>query len=321
MKTMKVLVVGTGRSGTLSLTKWFNDFFKCNKIIAQAVHEYLARECYQALDDYFRTKSDTHLKAMAAQCYFSKFEVIVGNGYGPLLPYFTNIDTNIILIHLQRRDRHACISSFIRNAEYYPTAHKYYVSEIGTPRTTAFHVGQTTEEDWMSWSLEKKFGWYYDYTHSTITKHAAQFAKHMHFFTEDLNDADALTKLAKFCFPNFIDVPLASKLNSHFFAKIEDYPPNLRPIAQWLLGNIDWQRIVIEPSYFVTYAMGCFETLVGWCESGRIDDIFPHTSINKSEISAILENALPILKRSITILDAVILSYSTKGTLLNEGGG
>lgn len=309
---MNILVVGPGRCGTVSLTKWFNELFQRNQISAQAVHEYLSTECYAAFDEYSKVGNEHVLERVVSKCCESNFNVIVGNGYATLLPYFARMNKDIILIHLQRRDREAWIASSVRNAKFYPTAYKYYVpdellenNDINIPRTAAFHVGESTIEEWSTWSLEEKLGWHYDYIHRSIATYSSQFSKALHVYTEDLNDATALSALAKFVVPEALDIPAMPKLNGHYFADIEKYSPEFRPFAQWLLGNIDWDQVISNPGYLVSYAMNRFETWIGWCQSGAAQRICPKNVLTQQEMRSLLQETLPKLKRSIQILEEV----------------
>lgn len=309
---MDILAVGTGRCGTVSLTKWFNELFEINSISAQAAHEYLAKESYIAFDEYSKSGNVTALESVVSGCFHSEYNAVVGNGYATLLPYFAKENNNIRLIHIQRRDRAAWIASSARNAKFYPFAYKYFVPDellesdcTHIPRTAAFQVGESSIDEWASWTLEEKLGWHYDYINKSIATYSSHFTNVMHVYTEDLNDMNVLSSLAKFVAPEAMHVPAMPKLNGHYFADIEQYSKDFRPYAQWLLGNIDWDKAVNNPAYLVTYAMNRFETWIGWCQSERAHQICPKNSLTDGEVRSLLKEVLPILERSINVLKNV----------------
>jgi hypothetical protein len=301
--TLKALIVGTGRCGTLSLTKWFNDLFACNQLNAKAMHEYLALECYNAFDAFYKTNQEELLQALVYQIYHSHVDVIIGNGYASLLPYFASMDKNIILIHLERKDREKCIKSLMNNARHFPFAYQYYVpdeaitSDDKIARTTAFHVGETTVDEWNSWSLEKKLSWYYDYTHQTITKYNSLFTNSKHIYTEELNDQNCLSELAKFSFPKATNIPAMLKINSHVI--IEDVPPQYKNFANWLFRSMEWDKVVSDPSYLVSYAIEQLDTWVSWCGSknNNAKAICPENNLNPEELKLLLNKIIPILEK------------------------
>lgn len=306
---MEILVVGTGRSGTVSLTKWFNDLFHQNQISAEAAHEYKSAECYQAFDEFVKTGQQAAIQAISEQCCHSKYNVIVGNGYATLLPYIAKINKNVVLIHLQRRNKDAWIESSIKNAKFYPSSYKYFVdpdllenNHNDIPRTAAFQVGEMTREAWDALTQHDKLSWHYDYTHKIIDQYAGLFAKSMHVYMEDLKDQDTLTALAKFIYPDVKNIPPLPKLNSHHFADIESCPEPLRPFAQWLLGNIDWEQAVKNPAYLATYSMNRFETWVGWSKTGRAQQVCPEVALTEDQLTALIKENLPSLTHSLTQL-------------------
>ena len=310
---MEILVVGTGRDGTVSFTKWFNDLFEANNIHKSAVHEFKAAECYNAFDHYCQTKNKDKIKQIVSDCVTSSCDVIVGNGYASLLPYFAELNPSGTLIHL-KRSKNECIESLIKNANYYPTAYKYYMpdelidsSEV-IYRVAAFQVESVSKDEWASWNLEKKLAWYYDYTHNTISNNKNKFANYMEISTEELSNDEKMAELANTLFKNIKTIKKAPKLNSHQFVDIDTFEKDYHRYAQWLLGNIDWQRVATEPAYFVTYVMNSFETWIGWCVRQElvVDAICPKNNMDLDQIRKTLETTIPVLQKSINNLKGAL---------------
>lgn len=314
---LKILAVGTGRSGTVSLTHWFNDLFKQNNSpTSHAEHEYLSAECYNAFARYSETKDENILREMALKCHQSGHDAIIGNGYANILPYFAELDKDILLIHLQRRDREACIQSLARNANYNPQAFAHYRVEDTSAqnnnkieRTTAFHVGEATKEEWSSWSLDEQQAWFYDYTHRTIHQYSHLFTQQLHIYTEDLNNAEVLNHLATLVTSNAKEVPSFYKLNSHNIFAIENCPPEYQHYIQWLFGRLDSQRAATNLTYPLSHVLDYFETWVSWCQSQseQAKIICPAHALSRDEMLSMLKQVIPTLEAKLTTLKTVVI--------------
>jgi hypothetical protein len=309
--SMEIIAVGTGRDGTTSLTKWFNDLFELNKIKKTAIHEPYCRESYNAYYDYLTHFNDSKVNEVITNFKSLQTNVAIGNGYASILPYFTNIPSIKTLIHL-KRDKEKCVDSLIENANLNPSAYLGYVdiedvnSNDIVRRTTAVDIKESTNDDWNKLTLREKLSWYYDYTHNTINDHKSLFDNYIEINTEDLNDSKKMEDIANHLFGK-VDVPHVSKLNSHRFVDINSFENDYKIYIQWLLGNIDWKKVANDPSYLVMYAMNRFETWIGWCESNDQAHISmcEKNYMDSKQIKILLEETLPKLQKSMNTLNGL----------------
>ena len=170
--SLDFIVVGTGRDGTVTMTKLIEEIFQLNNLQGTVCHEYAAGDFYNEFCAYQLSGDSVHQDSIRKLIVECPYRAIVGNGYATVLPIFKEIYPNIKLIHLIRADKDAFVRSMVKNAKLFPESHKNYVDSEGLiSRTAAFHVGEMTETEWNDLSIDARFRWYYDYTHKEIEKY------------------------------------------------------------------------------------------------------------------------------------------------------
>ena len=288
--TLKYLAVGTGRDGTVSLAHLLNEVFKLNGISGLAVHEHLARECYEAYCHYKETGERTLLDRLRESMRNCPYTAIVGNGYASLLPVFREFYPDLKLIHLKRRDRDATIRSHMRVSSMFPGPYIYYAGLTGVMRrTAAFHVGELSRSAWDELSLYDKFGWYYNYTHNVIELESSHFSHCHTIYTEDLSHSDTLSSLARFIAGPLAQPPSPVVLNRLTYLSLDDFNEEFRLYAHWLLRSLSADEIQRDPLYLADYATKKIIELTQHQLSGVKEKIAsPYPRRSKQEIADIL---------------------------------
>lgn len=282
---LKYLVVGTGRDGTVSLTRLINDIFRSNGIPGEAVHEYLARDCYNNYCLFQETGERAHLDRLQELIRNCPHAAIVGNGYAPVLDLFREAFPNVALIHLKRHDRDAVIRSHAKNSKLFPETYLYYGAITGIMRrVAAFHEGEMSREEWDALTLSQKFGWFYDYTHQAVEFAAPQFLRHDVIHTENLSDQSTLCRLAAFITGRQVLAPEPVHLNRHAYLTVDDFTDSARPLAQWLFGNLSAQAAARDAVYLSEYFTNKYIALIGYQISGFIREVAPAFEASRDEI-------------------------------------
>jgi len=294
----RLICVGTGRDGTLSIYKMIEDIFACTDG-RQTMHEYCCREFYQAFCDYEETKSEKStddIRRMIIEC---PYDCIVGNGYAAILPLFRELwgpDTR--LLHIRRANREACIASLIKNCEMFPVAYRYYTSAKGATvkRMAAFHFDEMSRDEWEQLPTAAKFGWYYDKTHALIDQYKTLFTECVDVRTENLNETSTRRAIARLA-SGYDILPQSTHLNAHTFdvaAVAEEH----RDKAIWLFGRLNWELIVKDDVHAIDYFLNKFIAWTGYQITGA-----PQLAGSKrpgaDEIAAILARARMILEVAI----------------------
>lgn len=294
----KIIVAGTGRDGTVSMNHFFNEIFTQEKTGMTSCHEFAARDCYNLVDKFWHSqqagKEDVtaleELRTIFAKC---PYDAIVGNGYSLAQRYIPDLfDKNCYFIHLKRRDRQACINSWIKCCTLFPEANGHYTDDHSTDiqvwRMTAFHFGEMTKDEWAKLSLNEKCAWYYDKTHETIEELATQFPKRMSFFTEDLSNPDRLAELAHFLDIKLTSKPQPSKKNAFTYADVTHVSEHFVPKAQWQFGNFDFPKAVEDNTYAIDYFC---ERYISWYsylrskqDKGEMEKYIPDDKVLLKEI-------------------------------------
>src|SRR5262249_9000365 len=153
---------GAGRDGTLSVADMIQRL--CNQAAdGRVMHEYQAREFYQAYCNFRETDESRFLDEIRSMIDECPYDCIVGNGYAAVLPQFAERWSSATLIHLRRADRVAAIASLKTNCELFPRAYGYYSTspQATVKRMAAFHFGEMSRSRWDALSLDEKFAWYY----------------------------------------------------------------------------------------------------------------------------------------------------------------
>lgn len=258
-RTPRILCVGAGRDGTLSVSRMIQNVFDRTDR-RRARHEYRAREFYQAFCEYAETGNDAfagEIRQLIDQC---PFDCIVGNGYAAILPFFREQwGPETRLVHIRRTNRDACIASLMKNCEMFPAAYRYYSAdkEAVMKRMTAFHFGEMTKANWDRLSIAEKLGWYYDKTHELIDLHRGLFAECIEVTTEALDSEQCRRAIARMLTGSEAVVPPPIHLHAHSF-DIGSFAPAQRDRAMWLVGQIDWNNLVDDDLYAIEYFLEKF---------------------------------------------------------------
>jgi hypothetical protein len=174
-------------------------------------------------------------------------DCIVGNGYASVLPLFAeHYGRELTLVHLRRKDRQACIASLRRNAELFPQAYGYYISDkiAQSKRMAAFHFSEKSLPEWMSLSLDERLAWYYDKTHALIDEYSTLFANYVEIDTEDLKNEAARRSLARAI--GIMDrIPPPTHLNA-VQAALGSIDPEKQHYVNWLLGHFNLAEVATD---------------------------------------------------------------------------
>jgi len=303
-KRLRLLCVGTGRDGTQSLTHMIAALYERSSD-RRVMHEYCCREFYRSFSEYHEEGEDpaklAELKRMVANC---DYDAIVGNGYASVLPLFAeHYGRDLILVHLQRRDREACVASLEQNCASFPTAYRYYsTSPAATAkRMAAFHFGEMSKEQWEALSLDEKFGWYYDKTHALIAEHSGLFDRCIKIATEDLNDEATRRQLAELCESGHL--PPVTHLNASAI-DIASFPEEHRHRLHWLMGRLNLDEVATDDVYAMDYFIDKFVAWSGYqiCHDPALETWVPPSA---DVIRTNLERALHSLRRGIGEIGAL----------------
>ena len=257
MKTLQLVAVGTGRDGTVSLNFFLNQLFRNEGKGRRSCHEYASRECYNAFAQF--SSGDAlalePVRRLLADCPYG---AIVGNGQAFVLPHLRDaLDENVRFIHLQRRDRSACIESYIKLSRLFPQSSGNYSPrtevEFLVQRTAAFHLGEMSQPDWERLSLFEKYAWYYDKTHALLDQIAGSFTHSMHVYTEDLNSQDTLRSIADFAGVETTEPFTTPHKNAFAYGDISRIEPFFIDKAQWLYSNFDFNAGVRDDTHAIDY--------------------------------------------------------------------
>jgi len=294
---LRLLCVGAGRDGTLSITQMFAECFAREGAGRQVTHEYASREISDAFANHSETGDPAYLleiRRLIAEC---PFDCIVGNGYAPVLPLFREIcGPDLVLVHIRRRDRAAAIRSLATNCEYFPATFRHYSPspEAKVKRMAAFHFGEMTRGQWDMLSLLEKISWLYDKTHALIDSHAGLFGHAVELDTENLNSEASRRLIAKLA-GDQTSMPATVHLNSQAYAA--DLPPDRRPRIQWLMGRFDLMRAATDDVYPLEYFLNAFIAWTGY-QLHRSEQIGPEDYRSDRDLAAALERAAATLEKT-----------------------
>lgn len=304
---LKSIFVGTGRDGTLSIARMIDEVFAARGEGHRAMHEYQAREFYDAFCNLKETgerRFANELRRMIDEC---PYNAIVGNGYAGVLADFAAASAGrATLVHIKRRDRAACIRSLMRNCEMFPRAYGYYTRDpqATVKRMAAFHFGETTREAWDGLPAEEKFGWFYDKTHALIAEAAPLFARYVEIATEDIETEAVRRLIARAAAGDEAVMPAPAHLNAHSI-DIGALPADRRPRMQWLMGQLNLHRLAYEEAYAVEYFLEKFVAWTGYQIAGEIAVISPADVRGPAEMADILQRAELALRRALRDVEAL----------------
>src|SRR4051812_22413492 len=121
-----VIVLGTGRDGTVSMFHFLTALFGREGKGRNACHEFSSREFYNRFDMFARSGDESEMDVLREIFKTCPFDAVIGNGYAFTLSKLRDaLPRDTALIHL-KRDRDACIRSLIKHCELFPEAHGYY---------------------------------------------------------------------------------------------------------------------------------------------------------------------------------------------------
>jgi len=293
---LKVIVVGTGRCGTLSVAHLIDQIFRREGKGRSAVHEYAARDFYEAFCLYRETGEEKHLDQIRRLVRDCKHDCIVGDGYAPVLPELIAGSTrDVTLVHLYRANRDACIASLAQNSEMFPEAYVHYSIDPApaTRRITAAHFQETTAEAWDRLSLRDKFAWFYDKTAALIRACRDMVGTYVEVTMESLDDESTRRQLAKLVGAEDV-TPSPVRLNAHRF-DIAEVPPDRRAKIQWLMGRLDLGRLANEDAYPAEYFLNQFIGWTGYQLRGEIAAISPNDVRSDAEIAESLRRVRAVI--------------------------
>jgi hypothetical protein len=294
---LKIICVGTGRDGTMSLNHMIESVFAASGG-GQTMHEYCCREFYQAFCDYRETNAAVwwaNLQRMVADC---PYDAIVGNGYAAVLPLFAErYGRGLKLVHLRRADRAACIASLAKNCALFPTAYGYYSSnpEATVKRMTAFHFGEMTYSEWDRLPTDEKFGWYYDKTHALIADAKALFDNYTEIETETLDSAATRRVLAHLVGGLSAFVPPKSHLNAAR-VDISAFPKEHQYKMNWLLGRLNFDEMARDDLYAIDYFLEKFIAWTGY-QITNATQLGPTTAASADKIAIDLDRGVEIIAK------------------------
>jgi uncharacterized protein YoxC len=305
-RPLRLICVGTGRCGTKSITHMIEALFRQAGDGRTVMHEYCAREFYQAFCDYAETADARHLAEIRRMIDECACDCVVGNGYATILPLFAErYGREVKLVHVRRADRDACIKDLVKNCVLYPTAFGYYSSssEAVVKRMAAFHFGEATREEWDRWSMDEKFGWYYDKTHALIGSHKNLFDQYVELQTECLDDEDTRRKIACLVLGSDSVVPPPAHLNAHSI-DIASYPKEHRPKMQWLLGWLNLHQLVADDVYAIEYFLNKFIAWTGY-QIRNSPQLGPSDARGREEIATTLDRAHDVVLAAIKEIEGL----------------
>ncbi len=284
---LSILCVGTGRDGTTSLAQMIQNAFDREGRGRTVMHEWMAMAFYGEFCNYKESGDPAHLENIRRFIAKCPYDCIVGNGYAPVLDLFREIcGEQLTVIHLQRGNRAACVTSLARNAELFPVNHRYYAPSPPATgkRMAAFHFDEMTREAWDGCTLQQRFEWYYDKTHALMEEGSKNFVSTATVRTEALGAAETLQTLGRLAGVSF---PLtAVYVNRHVeldsIEGLED-----RAWIQRLLGKLDLARLSADPSYGIGHFLREFHLQL----ESRIARCGPADQETLTEIRQVLEQA------------------------------
>jgi hypothetical protein len=289
----RLICVGAGRDGTLSITEMIQQLLDRAGGGRRVMHEYRAREFYQAFCNLQETKEPRFLDEIRAMIDECPYDCIVGNGYAAVLPQFAELWGNsATLVHIQRADRTAAINSLRVNCENFPRAYGYYAmgARAITKRMAAFHFGEMTLPQWQKLTLVEKLSWYYDKTHALVASYRDMFAASFAIATESIDEEHTRRLFARLTVGSDAELPEPVHLNAHRI-DVAKFAANNRDKMQWLFGRLDFQRLANDDTFAIEYFLEKFVAWTGYQITGEIKEMSPFEVRSKDELYASLDFA------------------------------
>jgi hypothetical protein len=304
---MKLICVGAGRDGTLSVADMIQRLYDRLGDGRRVMHEYQAREFYHAFSNFKETNDSRFLDEIRDMIDHCPYDCIVGNGYAAVLPQFAERwGATVTLVHIRRADRVAATASLKTDCELFPRAYGYYSSSPAAEvkRMAAFHFGEMARDQWDELSLDDKIGWYYDKTHALVASHRALFAATHAITTESINDESTRRLIARLVVGHDEIVPQPTWLNSHRF-DITEIAADRRDKMQWLLGRLNLQQFAHDDTHGIEYFIEKFVAWTGYQITGAINEISPHDVRTTDELRVTLEKAERIVRDGLSHIEGL----------------
>lgn len=303
LRRLRVLFVGTGRDGTLSLARMVGEVFEREGAGRQVMHEYASRELYDSFANLMETGDPAYREEARRLILQCPYDCIVGNGYAPLLPLFAECcGPELVLVHIRRLDRDACIRSLVENCEFFPLAYGNYSTspEARTNRMTAVHFGEMDPDTWRALPIESKLGWFFDKTHALIDENSKRFTHRFEMHTEHINDEATRVLIATVLGLDAAGPPAPTHLNAH--ASMASLPRERRDKMQWLMGRFDLRRAADDDLYATDYFLNAFIAWTGY-QIRRNEVIGPADERTDEELAALLDRAGKLLDHNRRLID------------------
>ena len=286
---LRVLCVGTGRDGTMSVNGMVQALFDAEGQGRQCFHEYGARAFYQAYCSWRESGEERYLDEIDALIRDCPYDAIVGNGYAPILHLLEGrLPPSVRIIHLRRRSMPDCVASLVKDAQLFPQAYRYYTSDSAehSKRIAAFHYGEATRAQWNSAPLEIRFDWYYRKTHALIDAAKGRFVASLDLATEDLDRLESRRALTDFVVGGSAAAPSPVRINGHVHLSTDQVAEEYRLRVQWLFGHLNIHDVLADDAHLVRYAIDRYVTWTGYQMTGEIRQISPADVRSPHEIMA-----------------------------------
>ncbi len=318
---LRLLCVGTGRDGTVSLTAMIQGLYDVAGHGQKAMHEYRARDFYNAFSNLKETGDEQYaieLRRIIGEC---PHDCIVGNGYASVLSMFAEHGAGgcTTLVHLRRANRTACIESLMKDCELFPAAYKYFSdsSTADMKRLAAFHFGEMTREQWDRLTLRDRFGWYYDKTHDLIRSHSGLFKSYVEITTESLNDEATRRLIARLAIDSDATIPPPTHLNAHRI-DVATLPADRQPKMQWLMGRLNLHQMAYDDVYAMDYFLEKYSAWTSYQITGSILEQSPADVRHPDQIAAALDRAERILQHRLRDIAGYRIMLAERGDAIRQ---
>ena len=268
-RRLKVLVVGAGRDGSLSLSRLLEGLYAANGATANSLHQAESFRTYQAVGDVLRKGNR---KRMIQLCRDLRHDIVAGNGFGFALPVWREVfGEELKVIHL-RRDRADCIRSLRAEALANPLHWTGYLegpealdgsdneavafAALDTIRPTAVDNGELSPAAWLNLSIEERLGWYYDASHAAIEADLSQFPQHLQLATEALDAPETIGRLMRFLDPAWNNPVAPVHVNARWPGPTQPVDTTLEGDIARSLRDLDLGQLLANPSYPVAHFLG-----------------------------------------------------------------
>jgi hypothetical protein len=120
-----------------------------------------------------------------------------------------------------------------------------------------FHFGEISRDEWERMPSAARFGWYYDKTHALIDEYKELFSESITVVTENLSEEPTRRAIARIVVGSDAVVPPPTRLHAYSF-DVGSLPEDYREKAMWLVGQVDWERLVTDESYAIFHFLRKF---------------------------------------------------------------